>query len=676
MFGDLQSICLNVGQQPFIGVDALNTANWASKRFEGALYKHKCIMGRVSHWVNDELEFLIDHHLDTSPLAVSSAIKRHIYALQLLGDRKVVKSSIDAVLSKMNSILNTTRQNLDDIEDQINANPNEVQSTIADCRQFQFKVGEIRECCVAFGGKDGLKEILAECEAIDECCKQVEGTIQQTWARHVTHSIDSGAIKLQTEERLIETDKEGVLKVNFDRMLWSFSINQQFVNELGFAAPTAAVHVLTKASKRQLWLAIVLDRISSFYNSLEDYIIPSQRPMLLETLVSFEKILLSQATSSNPINERQATPGSRVNKVTWSNFHECERFIDKIHKILDRLKVEMKELRSIHVCLANKTSRLTAMDLLTQKKQWMEQCKDIERTVKETCQNRSQELVSKWMKYWDMRLYEALEASYRRGLPMLRFHFADFSCSLIADSGKICFDPDLATLKTNFITRTKAFIDFPKSKFKGITGLDIFGKMKQTNADLANKSLQEAEELISMLDVLPRKYSNWLVIFSRDRGFPVSNGANTFKDCCESYDFIDKMQEDLESIPDCEFLENIKVSLTELKRQIRGEIDSFRDRLNESLIKNLSAQVDEIKNYLVSSASVLTQSPTTLLELSESQKSWREIVKKKEMYQGKAVDCRRKLNLIKERLLVDTSDLSDRIAKVDDFQVSRLFWKT
>ena len=644
-------------------MDPLNISAWASKRFDASLRKHKSILSKVASWARDKLRALIERNMDESPLVVALAIKRFSCALDLTDNHSILKSGTDAVLSKLKRNLFHVQESLGFIEDQSRTNVDKIPSSMIKCKQILFGINGVIACCKEFGVHDTINELLSECETITDSCQQIERMLFQTWAQNAIDGIDSGDLPLRTNEKIIDTDKRGMLQVSCDQSLTFLSRDERKYTELGFSIPKT-IHSVVGGMEKPLYIATILCKITSFYNSLEHHIIPSQRSMLLDSLMSFENVLQSQAGISKSSKGTRSKSDSIKCKVTWDNMYECECFVEKIHKALDNLKDEIGELRSSHNNLTKKMLFLTSLDLLTQKKEWMDQWKNVEKSLKDTCQKYSPQLTSKWVTYWDKRVYDALDSSYRRGLPMLHEHVGSFSCELTITSGTISFHPDLSSLKSTFISRVSAFIDFPGSKFKGLNNSDMFGTIKTNHVGLSRESMKDANQLIKRLEEFPQKYSTWLSIFAFD------DTASSFSDFNKCHNFIDQIQQDLANLPDYEMVGCITLSLTKFNRQLRCEAERCRDCLRENLTNSVATQCKDIENYLESSVVVLKQIPTTLAELAQSQKYWKQVVENKSSFQSKVIDCKKKLDLNNEYGLIDTTGLSERVTVLENFQVS------
>ena len=79
---------------------------------------------------------------------------------------------------------------------------------------------------------------------------------------------------------------------------------------------------------------VMLKKVANFFNSMDSEIIATQKPMLLDGLIAFEKTLA-----------RKNTKGK---SVTWNDPVECQEYVDRLQKAAERLSFENRKLRKVH----------------------------------------------------------------------------------------------------------------------------------------------------------------------------------------------------------------------------------------------------------------------------------------------------------------------------------------
>ena len=74
---------------------------------------------------------------------------------------------------------------------------------------------------------------------------------------------------------------------------------------------------------------------------MDTQIIATQRPILLESLINFER-------------ELQPKKGTKKgSNVTWSDPTECQEFVERLQKSANDLSAENRKLRKVHMTMSD-----------------------------------------------------------------------------------------------------------------------------------------------------------------------------------------------------------------------------------------------------------------------------------------------------------------------------------
>lgn len=91
-------------------------------------------------------------------------------------------------------------------------------------------------------------------------------------------------------------------------------------------------------------------QVAHFYNTIDQQMIPSQQSMMLDSALSFERLVKNPKTGSKE-------SGGKT-QVTWDNPPELEAYIDKLQAAADKLTSENRRLRKCHYNISDKVHLL------------------------------------------------------------------------------------------------------------------------------------------------------------------------------------------------------------------------------------------------------------------------------------------------------------------------------
>ena len=172
--------------------------------------------------------------------------------------------------------------------------------------------------------------------------------------------LDSGDLSLRMRGQLMEIptsgENEGLLVVNYDENLVILLREVRQLKELGLPIPREIAETAAEAEKYYRY-GVMLKKVANFWNSLSEQIIPSQRPMLLNALIAFEKVVRSRKSDKG-------------DEITWRTPTECENFVERLQQAAEKLATENSRLRRIHQQLGQHVVAIMSIDLLRQRELW------------------------------------------------------------------------------------------------------------------------------------------------------------------------------------------------------------------------------------------------------------------------------------------------------------------
>ena len=221
---------------------------------------------------------------------------------------------------------------------------------------------------------------------------------------------------------------------------------------------------------------VVLKQVANFYNTIEKQIVRSQKPLLLDHALQFEKL------ATNPTAKAAGERGGGKT-ITWSDPNQLESYIQHLHASAERLTQENRKLRQVHQKMGEQVTELMQVSLLRQQAKWKEKVEGL-RQMADALQPHYPGMKG-WRLHWDMQLFKALEHQYQVGLEGLHQDLKEIQCKLVFEGRKLQLRPALEELRMDFHREIKKFISIPT----GFKGLGYFDEApKEAGAD-ARKEL-------------------------------------------------------------------------------------------------------------------------------------------------------------------------------------------
>uniref|UniRef100_A0A669PRH7 Dynein cytoplasmic 2 heavy chain 1 n=1 Tax=Phasianus colchicus TaxID=9054 RepID=A0A669PRH7_PHACC len=241
-------------------------------------------------------------------------------------------------------------------------NLSEVVNNIVWVRQLEMKVDDAIKLAEALlSDLSGFQTFLRSAGSFLEQLKVYEQEQFDDWSRNIQSEVSNpkSGLCIQANSPVMELDHVfGTLNILYSDRLVTLLREVRQLSALGFVIPAKIQHVANTAQKFSKQ-AVILKQVAHFYNSIDQQMIESQKPMMLQSALAFEQI----------IKHSKSGPGGNA-QITWDNPRELEAYIQKLQAAAERLSTENRKLRKWHTNFIEKVISLMNIDLLRQQQRW------------------------------------------------------------------------------------------------------------------------------------------------------------------------------------------------------------------------------------------------------------------------------------------------------------------
>ncbi|KAG7470921.1 hypothetical protein MATL_G00119020 [Megalops atlanticus] len=544
----------------------------------------------------------------------------------------------------------------------------EVVNNIVWVRQLVLKVEDsIRMAAALLSDLSGYRSFVRFSDDLQEQLQAYEQEQFNDWARDIQAGLSDpkSGISLQASNRVMELDHiDGKLKIQYSDRLVTLLREVRQLSALGFAIPAKIQQAANTADKfyRQ---AIILKQVAHFYNTIDQQMIPSQRPMMLNHALAFEQVI-----KQNPRSHSRESGGKL--QITWDNPKELEQYIGKLQSSAERLSTENRKLRKWHMDFTEKVVTLMNVDLLRHQQRWKDGLQELRTgfAALESQGFRSGDMRA-WRQHWNHQLYKALEHQYQVGLEALNKNLPEINVDLTFKQGRLQFRPPFEEVRAKYFREMKRFISIP-NQFKGVSEAGeepIFPVMIDRNASGFVTIFSKAEDLFSRLLLVQDKFKEWVVLGQVDIDTLVERHVHTVQDWERNFKALKARGKESERLPSTEKVDCITVNCDPVKAVIDDLIQKLFDALLMSLRKSIQAHTQDIDTFLNQAMETLSTRPESIDEIGEANIKHGELQTKKPdilpLFQG-AEDKNRLLRTVAGGGLDSISSLR---AKWDKFEL-------
>ncbi|KAG8470560.1 hypothetical protein KFE25_008981 [Diacronema lutheri] len=287
------------------------------------------------------------------------------------------------------------------------------------------------------------------------------------WCEDVERALVDEEQGVQLTGRLmVISSQDASLVVNFSDRLVQFLRDVRQLAAAGYAIPRA-VAAQEELAKGFYARAVALRQVANTYNKLDAEVVRSQKPLLLNEVLRFERIATNPTASGGAAGAAGAAGGRSA--ITWADREEVDRYARDLHEARERLQEQIRKLRRTHQSFGDEVQRLMGLSLLHQQDDWKRAVDELRRRANNMEAHYPN--MQSWRNHWDVQLYKALEVQYRTGLESLHATLPPLDAELQFKSGQLVFKPPIEELKTLYYKKVKEFISVP-TKFKGLQYYD------------------------------------------------------------------------------------------------------------------------------------------------------------------------------------------------------------
>ncbi|XP_071781183.2 cytoplasmic dynein 2 heavy chain 1 [Centroberyx gerrardi] len=495
----------------------------------------------------------------------------------------------------------------------IGRNLPEVVNKIVWVRQLIHKVEDsIRIAEALLSDLTAFRGFLRFCDDLLEVLRAYEQEQFEDWSRDILSGLadPKSGISLQASNRVMDLDHvDGRLKIQYSDRLVTLLREVRQLSALGFPIPAKIQQAANTADKfyRQ---AIVLKQVAHFYNTIDQQMIPSQRPMMLGLALAFEQVI------KNPRSQSKESGGKL--QITWDNPKELEVYIAKLQSAAEKLSTENRKLRKWHTDFTEKVVTLMNVDLLRHQQRWKDGLQEL-RTGFATLEAqgfRSGDMRA-WRQHWNHQLYKALEHQYQTGLEALNKNLPEIHIDLTFKQGRLQFRPPFEEVRARYFREMKRFISIP-NQFKGVSAQGeelIFSVMIDRNASGFVTIFSKAEDLFSRLQAVQNKFKEWVVLGQVDIERLVENHLDSVQDWERNFKALKARGKDSERLPSQEKVDCITVNCEPVKAVIDDLIQRLFDTLLMSLRKSIQGHTQSIESFVSESMEALSTRPENIEEI-------------------------------------------------------------
>ncbi|CAK8696967.1 unnamed protein product [Clavelina lepadiformis] len=504
-------------------------------------------------------------------------------------------------------------------------NLSEVVANIVWIKQLEAKVNEVLKSSSgvlhALPGFDDFKHLCSKTKDEMEAYRQDQF---QSWSEYMISALNDpeDPVSLQNSSRVMELDhRDGRLTIHYSDRTVALLREVRQLAGLGHRVPSKLQHSASQAQKFYRH-AVILKQVAHFYNTIDQQMIPSQRPLMLESALNFERIIKKPRAGNKLSND------GRIH-ITWDRPEDLEEYISKLQAAADKLTMENRRLRKQHTVICDKMLSLMSVDLLRNQQRWKDSLSEIRKIIAEVQQRFAvgdESSVRPWRAHWNRQIYKALEHQYQMGLEALNHNLPEIRVDLVFRQGKLQFRPAYEEIRAKFYREMKRFIAIP-NQFRGVTdagddpaatGQVVFPVMIDRNANSFHTIYSKSEDLFRRLAAVQTRFEEWVVLGKVNVEELVLTYCETYEDYEKNFKMVKLKGKEVEKLPTSEKVDCIMISTTPVKNAIDDQLQQLFDTLLESLRNRVSGYVQELTNFVSSATDSLQTMPQTIQEIGDA----------------------------------------------------------
>ncbi|XP_041850617.1 cytoplasmic dynein 2 heavy chain 1 [Melanotaenia boesemani] len=633
--GKQQALTLDRVFEPFSGLNPLHYNPYTEPLWRAAVTQFERLIAPSEREVASRLKSYIADVQD-NPQQLLQVFQKHKQLIRRPTISKELQSERETLLARL---LDYNKGLKSDFENRCHGEPGdksgpligrnlpEVVNKIVWVRQLFQKVEDsVRIAEALLSDLSGFKGFLHFCDDLLEVLRAYEQEQFEDWSRDILSGVadPKSGISLQASNRVVDLDNvDGRLKIQYSDRLVSLLREVRQLSALGFPIPAKIQQAANTADKfyRQ---AIILKQVAHFYNTIDQQMIPSQRPMMLSLALAFEQVI------KNPRSQSKESGGKL--QITWDNPKELEVYITKLQTAAEKLSTENRKLRKWHTDFVDKVVTLMNVDLLRHQQRWKDGLQELRTGFAALeAQGFRPDDMQAWRQHWNHQLYKALEHQYQTGLEALNKNLPEIHIDLVFKQGRLQFRPPFEEVRARYFREMKRFISIP-NQFKGVSiqGEElIFNVMIDRNASGFLTIFSKAEDLFSRLQAVQDKFKEWVVLGQVDLEKLVEKHLTSVQDWERNFKALKARGKDSERLPSEEKVDCITVNCEPVKTIIDDLIQRLFDMLLLSLRKSIQGHTHAIDSFVSESMEALSTRPESMEEIGTAKGTYSQIFGRK-----------------------------------------------
>uniref|UniRef100_A0A3Q2VKF8 Cytoplasmic dynein 2 heavy chain 1 n=1 Tax=Haplochromis burtoni TaxID=8153 RepID=A0A3Q2VKF8_HAPBU len=613
--------------EPFSGLNPLHYNPYTEPLWRAAVAQFERLMAPSEQEVAGRLKSYIADVQD-NPQQLLQVFLKHKELIRRPTIRKELQSERETLLARL---LDDNKGLKTDFETRCHGSPGdksgpligrnlpEVVNKIVWVRQLLHKVEDsVRLAEALLSDLSGFKGFLHFCDDLLEILRAYEQEQFEDWSRDILSELTDPKSGIRSaSNRVMELDHDdGRLKIQYSDRLVSLLREVRQLSALGFSIP-AKIQLAANTADKFYRQAIVLKQVAHFYNTIDQQMIPSQRPMMLNLALAFEHVIKKT--------------GSKL-QITWDNPKELEVYIGKLQAAAEKLSTENRKLRKWHTDFIEKVVTLMNVDLLRHQQRWKDGLQELRAgfATLEAQGFRSDDMRA-WRQHWNHQLYKALEHQYQTGLEALNKNLPEIHIDLTFKSGRLQFSPPFEEVRARYFREMKRFISIP-NQFRGVSTQGeelIFNIMIDRNASGFLTIFSKAEDLFSRLEAIQHKFKEWVVLGQTDLEKLIEKHLSSVQDWERNFKALKAKGKESERLPSQEKVDCITVNCEPVKAAIDDLIQRLFDMLLLSLRKSIQGHTQAIETFVTESMEALSTRPESMEEIGAASAKYNQILARK-----------------------------------------------
>jgi dynein heavy chain 2, cytosolic len=534
-----------------------------------------------------------------------------------------------------------------------------------------------------------FKECVDTAKDLGDQLSKYQQDVLSSWIEGTEAALRAGTLSLDASGRVVDFDRDGNIVVRYSEGMVTLVRDVRQLGEKGFSVPPR-IKAAAMEAEALYRFGVQLQKVASFYNTLGAEIIPQQKPMLLEPLLAFEKLVQESAGSSAAAGGQKPGAQGGVAAVTWSDPKRCADFVEGLQRAADRLAAQNRRLRGVHARLCEEVASLMSIDMVRERDSWRSKwasCKEFIISGVVKAGGYSLEQISKWLGHWDYQMYKVLEVGYRMGLESLNEQLQEIKVDLVfvatpagaagpgspATAG-VVFRPSMEEVRAGYYREMKRFIGLPLV-FDGFlaaaTGSNaisghIYSPMPSRNASCLAQVYRKAEIMFARLAMLKDKMKSWVALGAVDADAFVEARVRSVAEFEANFQVLKARRREADRLPDFQKVDCVSVNLAPFKAGLDAVFQRVNDALLLALRRILIENMRSVEQYLEKGIEMMSVKPQSLADIAKAQKNWRELSEARggmKALTTQSEDQRRLLAGMAAGVL-DLSDVNSRLSKV------------